>query len=433
LNRFLSDSSSVAAKGDIPVAQQTVDLKTLQNSLRDCLLEMQDTVGGWGEHPGSHLSVFNTAEVVIALLEAGSAVGGAPIQQALTFIMNEKVDMVAPDKGTWPRTVGHNEGTRKVPDIIRTSIVVSALVMAGKNMQEARLSIDWLIARQNNDGGWGYKRTDQSAILPTCFVLLTLLRTSDTAAENQHRTVIESGLGYLNTKCRSRNGSFGTGSLIAAHTIYSCLAFQSARICGFNVPASTEGEAIEWLLDKPDLAVAPVEEEIAIDPQKGGGNYAYTFSMEQLLLRMLSQSPDGSHRQTELWLRIQRSLNGKVDDSTGGLFGQRVFSWSTAAGLHAIAVGEKHLAPIRPSRGEDPNGIKIGPAILVLEILLVAAIVYLAKSGQFSVLPASIFGFLVLAFLLAYGKIGERTFKQLASELIGRSKGKKGEDSPENA
>jgi len=69
----------------------------------------------------------------------------------------------------------------------------------------------------------------------------------------------------------------------------------------------------------------------------------------------------------------------------------------------------------------------------VLEILLVAAIVYLAKSGQFSVLPASIFGFLVLAFLLAYGKIGERTFKQLASELIGRSKGKKGEDSPENA
>jgi len=49
--------------------------------------------------------------------------------------------MVAPDKGTWPRTVGHNEGTRKVPDIIRTSIVVSALVMAGKNMQEARFQL----------------------------------------------------------------------------------------------------------------------------------------------------------------------------------------------------------------------------------------------------------------------------------------------------
>jgi len=140
------------------VAQQTVDLKTLQNSLRDCLLEMQDTVGGWGEHPGSHLSVFNTAEVVIALLEAGSAVGGAPIQQALTFIMNEKVDMVAPDKGTWPRTVGHNEGTRKVPDIIRTSIVVSALVMAGKNMQEARLSIDWLNRSSKQRWGLGLQK-----------------------------------------------------------------------------------------------------------------------------------------------------------------------------------------------------------------------------------------------------------------------------------
>jgi Prenyltransferase and squalene oxidase repeat len=412
------------------MAQSTIDIKTLQNSLRECLLGMQDSSGGWGEHTGSRLSVFNTAEVVIALVESGSAVGEEPVQRALAFILQEKVDMIPPDKGTWPRTVG----PRKLPDIIRTSMVVSALVMAGTNMPEARLSIDWLIGRQKkDDGGWGYKRGDKSEILPTCFVLLTLLRTSGAAGENQYRTAIDSGLTYLNTKCRNRNGSFGAGSLIAAHTIYSCLAFQSARICGFNVPPATEGEAIDWLLDKPDMAVAPVDEEIAIDPQGKEGNYAYTFSMEQLLLRMLSQSTVESHRQTELWLRIQRSLNGKLDDSTGGLFGQRVFSWSTAAGLQAIAVGEKYLSPIPPSRGEDPDGIKVGPAILLLETLLVAAIVYLASSEHFSVLLASIFGFFVLAFLLAYGKIGERTFRQLTSELIGRSKSKKGDDGPQNA
>jgi hypothetical protein len=390
---------------------------------------MQDVAtGGWGEHPGGRLSALNTAEVVIALSAAGIAPGDSNIQNAVRFLLKEWVAMDPPDYGAWPRKAGHGTNTRLVPDVIRTSVIVSALILAGKGVNDPNVlpSIEWLVSRQNkavNDSGWAYQGNQKSQILPSCFALLTVMRTSASAETNHWRSPVENGLKHINDRFRNGNGSFGTGTLTAAHTIFVCLVLQSARSCGFNINPTAEQRAIEWLLNNQDDALSPVEETVAIDPYPNGeANYAFTFSMEALLLRVLSYSSVASHRQTDLWLKIQRFLYGNFDEMTGGLYGRRVFSWSTAVGLHAIKLSEQYLAPIPPSPGEDPSGLKIGNAILLVVFVLVAAVVYLSKSGVFSALQASVFGLLVLASLLAYGKIGEKTFGQLVAGLLGPKK-----------
>jgi hypothetical protein len=399
-------------------------LTSLEDQLRDYLLNSQDVLtGGWGEHIGQRASALNTAEALIALSAAGIAPGDSKIKSAVKFLLSEKAELDPSNLGAWHRKTDHRGTVRLVPDIIRTSVIVSALILAGEGVQDSHVlqSMKWLISRQNNsadDSGWAYQSNQKSQILPTCFTLLTIIRTSSSAETNHWRTHVEAGLKQLTERFRNRNGSFGTGTLIAAHTIFACLVLQSARACEFNINANAEQRAIEWLLNNPDDALAPVEEQVEIDPNESA-NYGFIFSMEALLLRVLNDSSIASHRQTDLWLKVQRSLYGNFDEKDGGFFGQRVFSWSTAAGLYAIKLSEQHLAPIPSSPGEDPSGLKVGNAILFLVILLVGAVVYLSINRAFNPLHASIFGFLVLACLLAYGRIGERTFGQLAANLLG--------------
>jgi prenyltransferase beta subunit len=409
-------------------------LKSYSARLSRRLLDTQDPTGGWAEHPGGRLSAFNTAEAVLALSAAGVAPGDAAIQKAKAFLLGSKTQPDDPDSGAWARV---DSGNRPVADILRTAMVISALISAGTGVDEpkVRVAIDWLVKRQNHnndDLGWGYQRNKASEVLPTCFALLCLIGASAEAERNRWKDHIQKGLRTLCAKFRKPNGSFDDGRLAAAHTIYACLTLQAARRVGFAINASDEREAIKWLLRSQDDALSPIEETIPIDPT-GAADYPFMFSMYSLLLRALANSENARDRETMLWIDVQRSMSRNFDEETGGFYGQRVFSWSTANGLYSIERSKEYLLPIPKRPVEDTSALTVGHLILVVTLVLVGAVVYLSAEGKFAVLQASIFGFLVLACLLAYGKIGEKSFKQLASPLLSTAKQPPADSSTTNA
>jgi hypothetical protein len=423
------------------MAHHSPTLRSFESKLVRRLLATQDASGGWGEHPGAILSPFNTAEAVLAL-SAASPVDGAAVQQsirkALVYIyaQHECEPLPPPDSGSWWRASQVNGEEHKVADIIRTSMVIGALINTGEGSEKPILAaaIAWLVGRQNatnGDTGWGFQRGMESKVLPTCFALLALMAASIANPTNPWKNSIELGLKRLTDVFRKADGSFDAGILAAAHTIYACLVLKAARVGGYSIVASAEKDAIRWLLNNQDDALSPVEEKIEIDPI-AAADYSFTFMMEALLLRVLGNSQDAGDRETQLWLNAQRAMRDAYDDTTGGFYGRRVFSWSTANGLYAVRSSEHSLQPIPPRPAEDPGGIKVGNIILFLALVLIGAVVYLAAVDKFTILLAIFFGGLVLGCLLAYGKIGERTFTQLVSQLIGAAK-KDGEEGPVDA
>jgi hypothetical protein len=409
----------------MPHASQ--DLPSLEKKLIQHLLATQDESGGWGEHPGATLSAFNTAEVVLAL-SAAAPVDGAQVQQSIArakrymLAARDRVSLPVPDTGAWHRTVKVVNQERRVPDIIRTSICIGAFVNTGEPSKDGPLAaaVEWLLGRQNKtdaDSGWGYQRGDPGSVFPTCFALLALMAASRSTAQDPWKDPIEKGLQTLTDKFLHADGSFGTGLLTAAHTIYACIVLQAARAGSYRIVASAENDAIQWLLKNQDDALSPVEEKITIDPDEAA-DYSFMFTMEPLLLRALGNAQDGGSRDTKLWVDVQRSMRAAFDDDTGGFYGRRVFSWSTANGLYAVRCSEPHLKNIPPRPAESPSSIKVGTIIVILVALFGAGVVYLAHEGHFTTLVASVLIVFMLAVLLAFGQIREATFKDLLLKLV---------------
>jgi hypothetical protein len=402
------------------------DLRSLADGSRKWLLDSQDPgSGGWAEHPGGRLSSLNTAEAIIALIVSGVEAGDPSISKAVAFLYRDRPTVLPPNEGCWARSAGTAANPRVIPDLVRTSVAISALVKAGEGPEvpAVRKAIEWVIDRQNranDDTGWSNQRGAKSKVIPTCFALVALMRLTVNAGQNEWREQIQRGLDQLTGRFRKPNSSFGDGASAAIHTIHAVLVLQSARECAFNVPPDAERKAIDWLLEYQDEALAPVEEIIDIDPE-GDADYGFIFPNEALLIRVLGGSDDSRHRNTRLWNDVQRGLSLRYDERSYGFYGQRVFSWSTAAGLNAIASTERHLTSITARPAEDVQGGKVGNAILVFAVLLTCVVTYLSVSGKFKPLTAMTFVFLMLACLVAYRLIGETTFKQLVMRILPRS------------
>lgn len=392
---------------------------------KEWLLKTQDPSGGWAEHPGSHLSSLNTAEVIIGLVASGVDAGHTQIQKAIEFLEKDRIDVAAPDTGAWCRRI---KDARLVPDIMRTSVIIRALISGGRGVTHPVVSaaLAWLLGRQNKgaeDRGWGFKRGDKSELLPTCFALGTLMRISDASTNDTWKKPITDGLEQL-TRFRKPDRSFGEGVLKAPHTLQAVVVLQKARLCGFPTIAAIEIEALEWLLRNQDDALAPVEETLPIDADKSGdGNYGYTFPMYSGLLQAIAASTVEKHRKTTLWTDVQRYLSQNFDEPTGAFFGSRAFSWSTASALYSIREAEQFLRDVPARPEEDATGTKVGNWILGLAIVLFGGVVYLAQQQRFTSLVAIVFGFLMLACLLAYGRIREKTFGQLVGTVLSREMG----------
>jgi len=394
---------------------------------------------GWGERRGSHVNVLNTAEAVIALVDSGVChAGSGSIRGAVDFLLKHQT-LDGPDAGSWPRELTTDEGeTLDIPDLVRTTYAIQALIRAGKGIDEhpLRLALVWLLGRRNEASkGWGYARGKPDALMPTCFALMALLDAYD-AYPGAYQSELLQSLQHLvevyyNGGGDDVRGSFGApGSLQGIHTIYAALVLQIARNNNLSRYLEQEKQAIEWLLRNPDEAIRLREEWVEIDQTGVGdgqtGGYGFMVMTDTLLMKLLLGSGNIDDKKSALAHEAMHSLKDKIDDSTGAFYGPRLFSWATSKALSALAVLQKHAGaeysdlPARAPESRVESGHwKTGPVIIGFVTLLSGLGFYLMIKEKFGLLEFSFFVVMMLAALLAYGAIGEKTFSELFSTVGG--------------
>ena len=175
------------------------------------LLGMQSRNGGWGAFDRDNTAAFLreipfadfgemidppsvdvTAHVVEFLGKMGYRPGFKPLDRALSYIFREQ----EPD-GPWYGRWGVNY-------IYGTGYVLPALEAVGFPMDDPRVrkAVDWLLSRQNEDGGWGedvmsYHRRElrgrgPSTASQTAWALLALI-----AAGGARSEAVKRGIEYL--------------------------------------------------------------------------------------------------------------------------------------------------------------------------------------------------------------------------------------------
>lgn len=182
--------------------------------------------------------------------------------------------------------------------------------------------------------------------------------------------------------------------------------------------AGIEKAALEWLRRHPDSANSEVEEEIEIDSSAdGAGNYDFLFMTDSLVLRALMGSDHAEHHNSELATTSLLALKDRWDQSGGGFYGPRVFSWSTAKALSALAIAPVQEFPIRqPEREAGLTVLQI--AMLIFALTLLAAMLYLSSIRSFELLHAVIIVVLIMSMLLVMRFIGPKAFAELFKEVI---------------
>lgn len=416
-------------------------ITNILNTAGEWLLKQQDQEsGGWANRPGGHVNALNTAETMIALIDGGICIAGADsIRQAVQFLLKHQTDE-GQDRGSWSREVVMEQGnTVCIPDLVRTSFAIRALIKAGVGIDQGPVqeALKWLLTIRDEDTkGWGYARGKASELMPTCFALTALLEAYGAYPGTCQQQILESLNHmvdtYYNDGGDEVRGSFGDlGPLQGVHTIYAGLVLQVARNSNLIVYLKQEKQAIEWLLRHPDTAIRLKEEWVAIDNSKAtdrqAGGYGFMFMTDTLLIRLLMGSDNVDDRGSLLARDAMNSLKDKVDKNTGAFYGSRLFSWSTAKALSALSVVQKHAGaeyPDFPQRPPEYKGWKIGSVILGFAVLLSGFGFYLMVTEKFSLLAFSFFAIMMLAALLAYGAIGEKTFKELFGGLSSPLKSK---------
>ncbi|MBP7725783.1 MAG: squalene--hopene cyclase [Candidatus Bipolaricaulis sp.] len=178
---------------------------------RDWLLGMQSRNGGWGAFDRNNTQVFLreipfadfgelvdppsvdvTAHIVEFLGKMGYRPGFRPLDRALRYMFREQ----EPD-GPWYGRWGVNF-------IYGTGYVLPALQACGFPLDDPRVRkvVGWLLARQNEDGGWGedvlsYHEPELRGRGPSCasqtaWALLALL-----AAGEEEGEAVRRGIAYL--------------------------------------------------------------------------------------------------------------------------------------------------------------------------------------------------------------------------------------------
>ncbi len=140
-------------------------------------------------------SVDVTAHVVEALCYQGRDMSDPVVRGAVDYIRKEQEP-----EGSWFGRWGVNH-------IYGTGLVLPALAKAGENMKADYVvrACDWLVERQNSDGGWGetcasymddsLRGRGDSTASQTAWALLGLI--SQGATEERYRSALERGLSYL--------------------------------------------------------------------------------------------------------------------------------------------------------------------------------------------------------------------------------------------
>jgi len=176
------------------------------------VLAMQSDNGGWGAFDRNNdtqiitkvpfcdfgevldpPSADVTAHVVEGLIATGLSAGNPAIRRAISFLWQEQES-----SGCWFGRWGVNY-------IYGTAAVLPALAAAQEDLQNERVTraVDWLLSKQNDDGGWGetcasymdmsLAGTGISTASQTAWAIIALLA----AARERSRAAIETGVRYL--------------------------------------------------------------------------------------------------------------------------------------------------------------------------------------------------------------------------------------------
>lgn len=388
----------------VPSIHETIALPA------EWLLDNQAPGGGWATSPGGQPSVLNTAETILGLMELVGALvprRGTAVAAALKFIEGCQI-REGTNAGAWTRGT---PSPQAVPDLVRTAFAIRALVAGLKPLEEPTVerALTWIISVRNPDGGWGYRPGTPSEVAPTCFSLLALLD-AKSAITDRFDTAIASSLGFL-VQRQARDGSFGTpGPLQAAHTIYAILTLQAARRQDIDQYLA-ETRALDWLLKNPTAAMMQIEERFVID-SSGAQNYGFFYMTDALLSQALPSARDPRHRQSDLARQAVRSLYERIDLDDGGVYGSHKFSWSAAKTLNGLAAAAHQWTAV-PLREPEVPGVPAAPLVLVFITVLSLIAAVLVTRDQFNLLTAMFLVIQLFAALLAYGLIGQRTFKEL--------------------
>jgi len=380
------------------------------------LLDQQNEDGGWAERIGQKINVLNTAEAIIALMDGGRInnkkinPGHIKIKNAVNFLLRKQSK-----NGSWTREVIAGSGKHyEIPDILRTSFVIRSLIKVGIGISDVPIkkSVKWLIKNRNKNHGWGYKKDDPSELMPTCLVLLAFLELYQASDKDiTYKEIIDRGLQLLVSWQNEADGSFENKSqLKAAYTIYGTLVLQAATRGEINPYAKREKKAIEWLLENRDQTMMVTEELVKIDAEDKN-NYGFLFMTDTLLLTVLMD-----HEPSENYIKkavFETLLNIKQKrDLSGGFHGYRVFSWSTAKVLSALATVTQDYKKF-PEITPIVKGYNIGKAIIILVMIIIIITSILIIIGDLKPWHAIFFLLLMLPVLLANKLIGEKTFTEL--------------------
>jgi uncharacterized membrane protein len=149
---------------------------------------------------------------------------------------------------------------------------------------------------------------------------------------------------------------------------------------------------------------------VAIDPNEDG-NYGMLYMPKLLTVRMQGLPP-------EVVRALLDDFNENFDDASGGYYGRRIFSWSTAQALQALSASRLETLP-------DPEPMRL-PAVQESTKLLAAVgflmallivIVILALRQVITITAAILLTLVLYAFLLTLRAIQEGTFERLVLAL----------------
>ena len=385
--------------------------------------------GGWGEYQGAKSSCLNTSEAIIALVESGChKAGDRVIQKGAKYLIENQLNgensTTTEDCGAWVREFKRGKKAICIPDTVRTSFALLALNTAGRSCEDkpVELGIKWLLKTQNKDGkGWGYRPNSENSLFPTCLALEALLRMYSAGEEQSLKSPIQDVLDHI-LSYRNDDGSFGKmPGLVATHTLHVICVFQMASDLDFNIPRKEIESAKNWIRNNKDQTVRWSNETIRLEKKENSpANYTFSHLNPAMYLRVFGEKlfPEDDIGEESLIV-----LDDNIDPVTHAFCAKRPVSWATAKALMGLAkmpslIKDKEF-PVRKSQSVQPQGRHY---IFGFLAILVLASAVLEGMGKLSMTFASVTYAVILALLLVYGYISEKSFVKL---FIRRLKQKK--------